>query len=185
MKWEITWFQCVFLGPSLHVIKNDVLWNYTGLLRPLRIPHTVRLLPSNHLPPFWFVPPTFHNPINSRRIKSSTGICFILNTSVYRNKMTCKWHFMLTSRKLKIWNNQTLTWQNWQTVYTLLSECKSVCIFEIYRELCTILLKASTHSLQNLIIIILKCTRAYYSFTVYKNNNKKTSPGHEHALIVI
>lgn len=141
----MTWFQCIFLGPSLHVVKSYVLWKYTGLLCPLRIPHTVRLVPSNHLPPFWFALPTFHDPINSRRIKSSTGKCFILNTSVYWNKMTCEWHFMLTSRKLKIWNNQKLSLDR---IDKLLSECKSVCIIKIYRELCTILLNSSTHSLQ-------------------------------------
>lgn len=132
----------------------------------LQIPHTVWLLPSNHLPPFWLVPPTFHY---SR--------CFILNT-VYRSKMACEWHFMSTSRNFKIWNNQKLLLDRMNKLYTLLLECNSVCIIKTYRELCTIILKASTHSLQNgckILIpkIILKCTRAYCSFTVYKNNLKK------------
>lgn len=144
---KLSSFQCIFLGTSLHVVKNDVLWKYTGLLCPLWIPHIVQLLPSNHLPLFWFVPPTFHDPVNSRRIKWSTGKCFILNTSVYRNKMACEWRFMLTEQK--IWNNQKNSLDRIDKLYTLLSKCKSVCIIKIYRELCTILLKESTHTLQN------------------------------------
>lgn len=30
----------------------------------------VQLLPSNHVPPFWFAPPTFRHQISSRRIKT-------------------------------------------------------------------------------------------------------------------